>query len=388
MPASRLLSRLAVAACIVASGLMAVASPASATAEDPLLWSGTVRTLTGVAAGANVVAYARPPARLLGVDGPALVPLGHATTDAKGRFALRTVPTAAMTALADDAGWISVMVAAVTPEGVALAVDSVAWDATGRRWVSDPAERFGGERHAASGEAPSSERPAELIIPTVAAPTTIRAAEGHSPDPGWCVGPLKSEDAGRSGVGVGEMHLNRNWGGYYNYTNTKTTSFQIGVSQDGAHWSVGGSSTMSHQSASGQEVTFAPDPREHLYTWKAIMIFKRFSWRCGMPGNWKEMQTLEPVDWTGFMDRPEGGAPPACDPQYRGPIPGLQKFNRSSGSSQTLDGAISLLGFSGSTTATTSESVQYQWYNAVPRPRDLCGSRQFLTRNTRIYSFA
>ena len=104
MPASRLLSRLAVAACIVASGLMAVASPASATAEDPLLWSGTVRTLTGVAAGANVVAYARPPARLLGVDGPALVPLGHATTDAKGRFALRTVPTAAMTALADDAG--------------------------------------------------------------------------------------------------------------------------------------------------------------------------------------------------------------------------------------------------------------------------------------------
>ena len=98
MPASRLLSRLAVAACIVASGLMAVASPASATAEDPLLWSGTVRTLTGVAAGANVVAYARPPARLLGVDGPALVPLGHATTDAKGRFALRTVPTAAIVA--------------------------------------------------------------------------------------------------------------------------------------------------------------------------------------------------------------------------------------------------------------------------------------------------
>jgi len=387
MPASRLLSRLGVAACTVASALMAVASPASASTGDPLLWSGTVRTLTGVAPGATVVAYARPSARLLAVNGPPLVPLGHTTADSAGRFALRALPSPAVTALADDAGWISVMVAAVTPAGTTMAVDSVAWEPATRRWVSDPADRFGGGKRADSGNAPAAERPSELVIPVSA--TTVHTAEGHSPDPGWCVGPLKSEDAGRSGVGVGEMHLNRSWGGYFNYTNTKTTSFQMGVSQDGAHWSVGGSSTMSHQSASGQNVTFAPEAREHLYTWKAIMIFKRFSWRCGMPGNWKEMQTLEPVDWTGFMDRPEGGAPPPCNPQYRGGVPGGQRFFRSNGSSQTLDGAISVLGFSGSTTATTSEAVQYQWYNSVPNPRDLCGSNAFPgIGNTRIYSYA
>jgi hypothetical protein len=293
-----------------------------------------------------------------------------------------------MTALADDAGWISVMVAAVIPEGVALAVDSVAWDPAARRWVTDPADRVGSGRQTASGEAPASERPADLVIPSAAAPTTVRTAEGHSPDPGWCVGPLKSEDAGRSPVGVGEMHLNRDWGGYFNYTNTKTTSFQIGVSQDGAHWSVGGSSTMSHQKDSGQDVTFPPGRSEHLYSWKAIMLFKRFTWRCGMPGNWKDMQTLEPVDWTGFMERPEGGTPPPCDPQYRGPVPGQQRFFRTNGSSQTLAGAISVLGFSGSTTATTSESVQYQWQNSVPHQRDLCGSSAFPNGHTRIYSFA
>ena len=241
MSTSRLLSRLAVAACTMAGGLVAIASPADASAPDPLLWSGTVRTLSGIAAGANVVAYARPPARLLAVDGPALVPLGQTTTDTADRFALRAMPVPAETALADDDGWISVMVAAITPAGIALAVDSVAWDAATRRWVSDPAERFAAGRQAPSGNAPASERPAELVIPTAAPPTAIRAAEGHSPDPG---------------------------------------------------------------------------------------------------------------------------------------------------SSQTLDGAISLLGFSGSTTATTSETVQNRWDNSLPYRRDLCGSRNWLNDNTRIYSFA
>ena len=388
MSASRLLFRLAVTACTLAGGLMSVASPASASGPDPLLWSGTVRTPSGVAADAKVVAYARPPAKLLAVGGPPLVPLAQTTTDRAGHFALRAVPVPAMTALADDGGWISVMVAAITPAGIVLAVDSVAWDAATRRWVTDPAQRFGSGRQAPSGDAPATERPAELVIPTATAPTAIRASEGHSPDPGWCVGPLKSEDMGTSPVGVGEMHLNRSWGGYFNYSNTKTTSFQIGVSQDGAHWSVGGSSTMSHQSSAGQDVTFAPDTREHLYNWKAIMVFKRFTWRCGMPGNWKNMQTLEPVDWTGFMDRPEGGVPPPCNPKYRGGVPGGQRFYRDKGSSQTLDGAISLLGFSGSTTATTSEAVQNRWDNSLSYRRDLCGSRNWLNDNTRIYSFA
>lgn len=386
MPAPRLLSRLAVTGCALASGLIAVAPSASAD-DAPLLWSGTVRTLSGPAPGAAVLAYARPPARLLAVDGPPLVPLGTTATDPAGRFVLRALPTPAVTALADDAGWISVMVVAITPAGMTLAVDSVAWDAPTDRWISDPAERFGGAVHAPLGEAPATERPAALIIPAVAPPTTVRTSEAHSPDPGWCVGPLKSEDAGTSGVSVGEMHLNRNWGGFFNYSNTKTTSFQLGVSQDGAHWSVAGSTTMSRQSSSAQEVTFLPDQSEHLYTWKAIMLFKRFTWRCGMPGNWKNMQTLEPVDWTGFMERPEGGMPPRCDPQYRGPIPGLQKFKRSGGSSQTLDSAIAFLGFQGSTTATTSEVVENRWYNSLPRSRDLCGSKAFLTKNTRIYSF-
>ena len=388
MPARRPVSRVVVAACVVAGGMISVASPASAAAEEPMLWSGTVRTMTDVAPDTLVLAYARPPSKLLAVDGPPLVPLGQTTTDSTGHFALRALPTPAVTALADESGWISVMVAAITPAGMALAVDSVAWDAPTHRWVSDPAERVGGTRQTPSGEAPATERPAELVIPTSSPPTTVRTSEGHSPDPGWCVGPLKAEDAGTSGVGVGEMHLNRSWGGFFNYANTKTTSFQIGASADGSHWKVAGSSTMSHQSSSRQDVTFDPNASEHVYNWKAIMIFKLFTWRCGMPGNWKEMKTLEPVDWTGFMDRPEGGEPPPCNPRYRGGIPGGQRYWREGTSSQTLEGAVSLFGFSGSTTAATSEVVQNRWDNSLPYKRDLCGSKDWISKNTRIHSFA
>jgi hypothetical protein len=185
------------------------------------------------------------------------------------------------------------------------------------------------------------------------------------------------------------MHLNRSWGGFFGYSNTRTTSFQIGVSGDGAHWSAGGSTSMSHQSDTAQNVDFAPDQSEHLYTWKAIMLFKRFTWRCGMPGNWKDVQTIEPTDWTGFMDRPDGGTPPPCDPRYRGGVPGGQKFHRGGGLSQTLEGAISVLGFRGSATATTSEYVVNDWFNGVPHSRDLCGSNAFPSKgNTRIHSFA
>jgi hypothetical protein len=43
------------------------------------------------------------------------------------------------------------------------------------------------------------------------------------------------KDAGIHPVAVGELHLNAHWGGLFEYTNTRTTSFQAGVSHDGKH---------------------------------------------------------------------------------------------------------------------------------------------------------
>ena len=77
----------------------------------PVLWAGEIRTQDGKAAdGADVVAYARPPATTI-QPGQDLVEVARTTTDGSGRFVLRAWPDTAMS-LADQAGWATVMLTA------------------------------------------------------------------------------------------------------------------------------------------------------------------------------------------------------------------------------------------------------------------------------------
>ncbi|MGH2651440.1 MAG: hypothetical protein ACRDHK_09560, partial [Actinomycetota bacterium] len=343
--------------------------PDSIAAEPaPLLWEGVVQNPAGNPTTAEVVAFARPPADRL-VAGEPVVRIAHTATDRSGRFTVRAAPDPALASLADDAGWITVMVAAMSEEGMTLAVDSVAWqpgaDSTGQRryestgsgrWVSEPTElvrhtpdRFKGttDTDDRSTAVPATERPRVLALsPAKAGPTPMSA--GHSPDGGWC-GPDGSQDMGRHLVAVGELHLNRQWGGFFDYTNTKSTSFQVGVSANGQRWSAGGSVSMAKErkSQNGGPIPDAAD--ERLYTFKANMLFQKFKWICkpGLPNSYIAY-TLEPVDWTGGMREVLGGAPPSCNNRNRDSVPPGKRFVRSDGSSVTLSGAISVGGFSGS----------------------------------------
>jgi hypothetical protein len=117
------------------------------------------------------------------------------------------------------------------------------------------------------------------------------------------------------------------------------------------------------------------------------MIFKRFTWRCAR-GDWHDAETIEPVDWTGGMDPVVGGRPPECNPRYRAAIMPETRAKRRGSSGTTLSGAISVGGFTGSASSTTSEVVRQHWVNAVSHSRDLCGSSAQVDEHTRVYSFA
>ena len=115
------------------------------------------------------------------------------------------------------------------------------------RWVTSPAERFRepGTFRATSAEdetATAAERPAVLVLDPAGKPEHGRiSAMGSAPKARrgcWKVG---EKDLGVRPVKVGELHLNRHWGGNFTYTSTRSSTFQIGVSQSGDNWKLGGS---------------------------------------------------------------------------------------------------------------------------------------------------
>lgn len=402
--------RIALAAVAVLCASMAIQPIANAgETAPPVLWEGEIRSPGGTAAdGADVIAYARPPAASM-KPGQELVEVARTTTDSSGRFVLRAWPDTAQT-LADQAGWTTVMLTAFSRDGMSLAVDSVAFEPAAQysaksvgtparrsgRWVTSPAERFRepGTFRAASVEkgatAKATERPAVLVLdPEVGAEKDRFTAFGSVPKARrgcWKVG---EKDLGVRPVKVGELHLNRHWGGNFTYTSTRSSSFQIGVSRSGDNWKLGGSVTLGDEVSdeSGGPDLPARDA-DDVYLWDAQMVFKRLSWGCGGEMNHYFIDTVEPVRWTGGMWQYAGAAEPPCDHRYRSPVGPKRHHIRKHGSSVTFQAGIGVAGFSGDVTSAVSQTVTYKWFNTVDDHRFLCGSSDFVTGNTRVASLA
>ena len=373
----------------------------------PVLWQGVVRDASGrPVAGANVNAYARPPASLLRSGAP-LLPVAGTVTSGSGDFTLRTPLTAALETLSDDAGWITVMVAAVSEEGISLALDSVAWepspgvaatghdhrsDIVGGRWVTSPAEREAEhgrmlEASEAQHDLVHHERPRVLVLERSPRRHRVAASAGK---PGPARGCAQSDvkDLGTRPVAVGELHLNSRWAGLFSYTNTKSTSFQAGFSRDGKKWEAAGSVSVNDEAQFGQEGTLAPEDMNRVFTYDADMVFKRFTWLCGSEYQYYFVETIEPTRWTGSLHRRSGGAEPSCEARYVTSVTPNTSAKRKAGSGVTLHNAISVGGFTGSVTSTVSTVVRHEYNNVVSHHRALCGSSDFITGITRVRSLA
>lgn len=403
--------------CVAVAAVGAFLAPAFtvpvSAGEPPVLWAGDVQTPSGgPAEGIEVIAYARPPVERLERGAP-LVEVVRTVTDSAGHYTLRAAPTPEVADSTDEAGWLTVMVVALSADGMALSMDSIAWQPAGDagtaqtlagagRWVTDPAARESTPRRGrysaatataeGSNDRTAAERPKVMTLSAEgaqASESTFRAmSEGHSPEGGWCA-PDGSTDKGVSRVAIGELHLNRDWGGLFEYTNTRTSSFTVGVSHDGRRWKGGSSVTTSKHSSFGQEQSIASQATDRFWTYRADMRFKQFRWICrpGLPTVYTAY-TLEPTQWTGGLWQETIGQPAGCDGKFLHNVPATTRAYRQKGQSVSLDGAFSVAGFTGSATSGFSDAVRNEWINNVGRNRTLCGARDHLTGNTRVTSLA
>ncbi|MEW6474673.1 MAG: hypothetical protein AB1679_20665 [Actinomycetota bacterium] len=337
--------------------------------------------------------------------------MARTTTDADGRYVLRSGRTDALRAVEHDSGWTNVMVSAFGRDGsFSVATDSIAWapadgfhaasadnNPNRGRWVTTPAARAAAEdgtfRAAAAPdpEALNHERPAVM---TLSRPTdrTIKA-QASKPPPmrqyGMCAGPYKTEKIPAPDQGVftpvGEMHLEQAWSGQFAYTSTRSTSFQVGVRGEGGGWSAGGSTSTLKESTSrsGNDRGLTEN---HMYTFAADIDYVRTTWNCNRADRWHWVEMIEPSFWRGGILQTDRGTPPPCDPKKTSPVQPMGYHVRGDKQSTTLNGAVSVMGFSGSVTTTVAKGVFYRWENHVARTRYLCGFTGYITQDTRIAS--
>ncbi|MGH9041972.1 MAG: hypothetical protein ACRDZ3_17265 [Acidimicrobiia bacterium] len=283
--------------------------------------------------------------------------------------------------------WVTVIVFAYSAEGTSVAIDSVAWGPGG--WVIRAGDLEPGG--AAAVGFPEEERPAVLVVQRPLPDASVPVAK---PPPAGLCGVIKEKDLDPAYVVVGEFHLGSHWRGDFAYTNTKSTSFEVGWRPEGKNWSSAGTTSKSYNSEGASGGPLRPVDRPRMFTYRMRTKFRQYTWNCRghdieHTDSMGKVDTVEPTGWTGGAVREEFGSTPSCpDMKYTDPVPGEDGyFSRKSGSSTTFGGAINIIGFSGAVTSTVSDVVKYKWTNALSFHRLLCGeSNDINEKNTRVSS--
>jgi len=382
----------------------------------PRLWEGTIVGGDGRPASAEVVAYARPSGRGLDEGTAPLVEIARTNTDHAGHYLLRSPQTDDLRQSEDHDGWTNVMVAAFGEDGsFNLAFDSLAWVPDGGfhaaaaddhgasehgYWVTTPAGRLATERGEVSAlSADGAEDPDDVaqehppVMVLSGHGERAFSAQGSAPSPKRpadpnCMAILKSEDLGVINTKVGEVHLDRDWSGFFAYTTSRHSSFQVGVRPAGQAWSVGGS-TSSLQNTQATSESSHDLPPQRLHTFAADLKYGRYFWRCyGRGAQWYDAESIQPYTWKGGLTPSEGGPEPRCNPDHTSSVLQDGVFKRAAKQSTTYESAISVAGFTGSVTTTIAQGVETHWHNKTDRARFLCGERQDIAshRPTRIRS--
>jgi hypothetical protein len=398
-----------VAVLIVAFvGVMGSPSVLAAVPAAPTLWDGTIVGADSQPLQAEVVAYARPAGLGLNEGSAPLREIARTRTDGSGRYVLRSLHNESLRAAEDQNGWTNVMVAAFGDDGsFNLAFDSLAWAPAGGfhaqgaddpakgRWVTTPAERLAAEQGGIQAlSADAAEDPTEVAnehpLKMVLSDRGERhfSAQGSPPWPDKpadrnCMTVLKSEEIGNGiDTKVGETHLDRDWTGYFEYTTSRLSSFQVGVRQAGAQWSVGGS-TSSLQNSTATSRTDPHLPAQNMWNFAADLRYGRYTWRCyGAGARWYDAESIQPFTWKGGITPSVGGPEPGCDPNHTSTVAFRGSYVRKVKQSTSYEGGISVAGFIGSVTTAIGTGVQTIWYNDSPRNRQLCGERADIASTT------
>lgn len=396
---------LALATFLLAVPLPAVAAtdvlpPSSSKA--PLLWRGRVVDQRGQPAAAQVTAFLRPPASAIpatgaGLAAPPSITLASAETGSDGRFELRAnLPN--VPAVYQPDGWLHVMLLAEAPDGSwSLTNDSMRYLPEIRAlhrgaWLST-AEAEDRLRSALASRTPSastldriatedltkeSEHPDVLEL---GEPRATAASSG--PGSGRWRGPGDPyvgcsaiavegrEDAFRT---ISDIDVGPAWSYILGYTDTRTTSWDVGVEQSGGRWKAGGTTSFSNSMSRGFDTEYGPYPSRFRESYQVQLVHAKVLWRCASktsPGPFS-VRTVEPERWAGGTFN-QGEPIVPCNPRNRKPVAGHTTGWRGESKTSRYSASAGAFGFEGQAAVTYTREIKLGWRNHLGHPRDVCG---------------
>lgn len=391
------------AMCLAFSVPQVSPAGASGPATEPLLWSGLVLDRFGQPAAAHVTAFLRPPASAIPATGsaasaPVSIPLASTSAGLDGRFELRaSLPPVPLEYRPD--GWLHVMVLAEGADGSWSVVnDSMRYlPAHGPLpqavWISTVAaeERLTSPVPAGRkiGPAVLSELLAEDLMGGVERPNVLELGEprmraaGSGPVSGRWKGPgdpyvacnaVAVEGREKAFRTISDIDVGPAWSHILQYTDTKTTSWDIGVEQSGGRWKAGGTTSFSNTLNAGFDAEYGPYPSRFRESYQVDLVHAKVLWRCASktsPGPFY-IRTVEAESWAGGTFN-QGEPIVPCNPKHREPIAGNTKGWREEGRTSKYSASAAGFGFTGGAAVTYSKQIRLGWRNHLGHARDVCG---------------
>lgn len=387
-------------------------SPAGAEAPQggaPALWSGTLRSAKGSPVSGTVVAFLRPapgavPDRPKGVADEDIVGLppivlAEVAVDESGYFDLRaSLPKEVPSAYVQD-GIYNVMLFASSADGKwAVATDSLWYldeAEVAPAWFTSPESFLSARSLARSGgrseeiaaietkdRAGAVDRPTDLVL-TEPSPEGFQAQRSQlvaaAVPPGGsyrgCTA-LYVDSRASTFKSVDQIDIAPNWQAVAEYSQTQSTSWQVGYSASGSSgWAIAGSATFSSSHGEGVGYSIASGGSFKQDTWQMRIGHDKVRWRCGdvsSPGPFY-VYTAEPTS-TDWQTRNTGAGPNlGCNANFKHSVAGNSFYWRDSGTSATYDGSSSVFGFTGKATVNYGSYSRHRWDNQVGVTRNLCG---------------
>lgn len=387
-------SKLGIAFLLVAA--LAGPLPARADASPlsswlPLLWSGQVVDANGEPTPATIAAVLAPPPWAIPMRDHALsgqlpvgsIPLSTASAGRDGRFELRSglpvVPPSFV-----SGGWMNVMLFVESIDGSwAVAMDSVRFIGAGPgSWVSKlsseilapdvPADDTAGERPTVialqppANSAERERRAAGVVDVSYKAP--------GAPYTGCAA--LYKEATANAMRTIADIDMGSDWSFRLNYSDTRTTSWDVGYDKEGKGWAVGGTHSFAQSSANGFDTEIGPYPGDYYReSYQVELEHAKVVWRCAMktsPGPFY-VRTVQPERWTNSTYN-QGDPHVICPRLSNRRSVGVGTFAwRDEGSTSQWSAGGDAFGFRGGAGVGYSKQIRLGWKNHNRDPRFVCG---------------
>lgn len=380
------------------SGAEAIVVPPASSV--PLLWKGQVLGVDGEPAKAHLAAFIRPPASAIpaagsGKPAPTSIPLAETVADGDGGFELRSELPLVPHEYRPD-GWLHIMVLATGDDGSwMVANDSMRYvpptsSVPRGAWLSTIAaeEQL---RSLLAGSLPKApvvdrlvaedltsgmERPSvlQLVRPGPTAAGGQRSRWKGPGDPYVGCSALAVEGRQEAFRTISDIDVGPAWSYILKYTETGSTSWDVGVEQSGGRWKAAGTSSFSHSHGKGFDAEYGPYPARFRESYQVQLLHAKVLWRCASknsPGPFY-VRTVEPESWAGGTFN-QGDPVVPCNPRHRKPVAGRTTGWRDQDKASRYSASGGAFGFEGQAAVTYSKVTRLGWRNHLEPPRDVCG---------------